>query len=95
MVNIPVAKVKNEAHTMTLISYGQVSPNRELMVAFKIQGKLEEGKLTMKPGVKFSKGQILYELDNLDAFYTLAARKSTLSNMIISALPDIENGLLL
>lgn len=90
IVNIPVKKVKNEAHAMNLVSYGQVSPNRELMIAFKIQGKLKHGEMVLKPGVKFSTGQILYELDNLDVFYTLAARKATLSNMIISALPDIE-----
>jgi hypothetical protein len=90
IVDVPVVSVKNDARTMTLVSYGQVSPNRELMVAFKIQGKLKKGALTMKPGVSFTKGQMLYELENLDAVYAFLARKAAFSNLLISAFPDIE-----
>jgi len=90
IVFVPVNKIVNKAHTLKLVSYGQVSPNREIMVAFKIQGKLKKGDLSMKPGVRFTTGQILYKLENLDAIYTLAARKSSLSNLIVVSLPDIE-----
>jgi multidrug efflux pump subunit AcrA (membrane-fusion protein) len=87
---LPVKKVSNKPHTISLTSYGQVMPNTELLVSFELQGKLKKGDINMKPGTNFRTGQILYTLDNEEAFYALAARKSSLSNLIISALPDIE-----
>lgn len=76
--------------TISLISYGQISPHTELLVSFEVQGKLEKGNLTMKPGVNFRKGQILYRINNEEAFYTLSARKSALANLVLNLMPDIE-----
>lgn len=90
VVFVPVRKVKNQLKKMTLISYGQITPNSEIIVSFEVQGKLEKGSATMKPGTSFRKGQILYKVNNEEAFYTLSARKSSLSNLVLNALPDIE-----
>ena len=87
---VAVSSVKNKTRTSNMTSYGQVTPNVELMIAFEVQGKLEKGKVVMKPGVNFSKGQLLYTLDREEAIYNLSARKSVLSNLILNALPDIE-----
>lgn len=87
---VPVRKVKNELKKMTLLSYGQISPNSEIIVSFEVQGKLEKGKQLMKPGTNFSKGQILYKVNSEEAFYSLSARKSSLANLVLNALPDIE-----
>jgi len=90
VVFVPVRKVKNQLQKMSLISYGQITPNSEIIVSFEVQGKLEKGYATMKPGTNFRKGQILYRVNNEEAFYTLSARKSSLSNLVLNALPDIE-----
>lgn len=87
---VPTRKVKNETRVMQLTSYGQISPVTEINVSFEVQGKLEKGFMLLKPGVKFSKGQLLYQVDNAEAFYTLSSRKSQFSNLILNALPDIE-----
>jgi hypothetical protein len=87
---VPVRKVKNKMRRITLVSYGQITPNAEIMISFEVQGKLEKGDITMKPGINFRKGQILFKLNNAEAFYTLSSRKSSLSNLILNALPDIE-----
>ena len=87
---VPIRKVKNSIQSVSLTSYGQVASNIELAVAFEVQGKLEKGAMTLKPGSSFRKGQRLYQVNNVEAKYTLAARKSTLSNLLLSAMPDIE-----
>jgi len=87
---VPVRKVKNSIQSVSLTSYGQVTSNIELAVSFEVQGKLEKGEMTLKPGSTFRKGQKLYQVNNIEAAYTLTARKSTLSNLILNAMPDIE-----
>ena len=87
---VPVREVKNTMRRLTLVSYGQITPNSEIMISFEVQGKLEKGDITMKPGTNFRKGQTLFKLNNAEAFYTLSSRKSSLSNLILNALPDIE-----
>jgi hypothetical protein len=89
---LPISVVKNQMRHLEIISYGQITPNSELIVSFEVQGKLQKGKSkkTLKPGVKFSKGEVLYSINNEEAFFALSARKSSLSNLILNALPDIE-----
>ena len=90
VVYLPVRTVENQPRTMTITSYGQVSPVTELIVSFEVQGKLQKGDIYLKPGTRFSKGQILYKIDNEEAFYSLSARKANLATLILNALPDIE-----
>lgn len=90
IVYVPVREVNNIVRLMPVTSYGQITPNTELIVSFEVQGKLIQGDKELKPGTKFSKGQMLYRVDNEEAFFSLSARKSALANLILSALPDIE-----
>lgn len=87
---VPVSTVKNSMRDLQLIAYGQISPNTELDISFEVQGKLEAGDLRLKPGASFKMNQLLYKVNEEEAFYTLSARKSQLSNLVIAALPDIE-----
>lgn len=89
-VYVPIRKVQNKMRTVSMESYGQVNPNAEINISFEVQGKLIRGAVTMKPGMKFRKGQLLYRLNNSDASYNLKARKSALTTIIVAALPDIE-----
>lgn len=89
---LPIREVKNELRHLEIISYGQITPNTELIVSFEVQGKLKRGdsKKMLKPGIKFSKGEVLYSVNSEEAFFALVARKSSLSNLILNTLPDIE-----
>jgi multidrug efflux pump subunit AcrA (membrane-fusion protein) len=87
---VPVSEVKNMSRNLQLISYGQITPNMELDVSFEVQGKLEKGDLQLKPGVKFKMNQLLFKVNEEEAFYTLSSRKAQLSNLIIGIMPDIE-----
>ena len=90
IVYVPITTVQNKMQKMSIVSYGQITPNTELIVSFEVQGKLIKGTNTLKPGVRFSKGDVLYKIDNEEAFYSLSARKVSLSNLVLNALPDIE-----
>lgn len=87
---LPISIVKNVSRNLDLISYGQVSPNTELDISFEVQGKLERGNITLKPGVKFRANQLLYKVNQEEAFYSLTSRKSQLANLVIGIMPDIE-----
>jgi len=89
-VYVPVRLVNNELKIIELESYGQVTPNSEINVSFEVQGKLERGNTIMKPGSKFRRGQILYRVDNSEAFYALSARKAALATIVLNCIPDIE-----
>lgn len=87
---IPVQIIKNETRTLKTNSYGQITPYTELDIAFEIQGKLEQGSRSLKPGTKFSFNDLLYKVDSEEMFFTLSARKAQLSNLLINILADIE-----
>lgn len=87
---VPILKVKNQEKTVQLSAYGQINPSLEFDISFEVQGKLEQGAKQLKAGMKFQKGQVLYTVNRDEAFYTLNARKTQLSNLIINALPDVE-----
>lgn len=87
---VPVRKVENKLQSLSLISYGRILPNAEVIVSMEVQGKLLKGDVTMKPGTNFRVGQILYKVDNEEAFYSLSAQKTSLTNLVIGTLPEIE-----
>ena len=79
-VHIPIKEVTNAPHHITLISYGQITPNIELNVAFEVQGKLEKGAIAVKPGTNFRKGQVLYRINNTEVSFSFEAKKASMSN---------------
>lgn len=90
VVYVPIRSVKNEIRTSEITSYGQISPIIEIDIAFEVQGRLQKGSITMKPGIRFSAGQVLYSVDVEETKQTLNARKIQFANLLIGAMPDIE-----
>ncbi len=89
-IYVPVHEVKNQLTLLSMQSYGQVTPNSEISISFEVQGKLERGNVTMKPGANFRKGQLLYKVDNREGYATFRSRMSSYSTLLLNALPDIE-----
>lgn len=87
---VPTSNVKNQLNEIQLVSYGQISPSLEVDVSFEVQGKLERGDLILKPGVKFKANQMLYKVNQEEAFYSLSSRKVQLANLVIAVMADIE-----
>ena len=87
---VPVVIVENTMRNFFLESYGQLNAGQTLDIAFEVSGKLKEGSLRMRPGVRFTKGQLLYEIDAAEAEFALNARKSSFISMLVQVLPDIK-----
>lgn len=87
---ISVRTIKNQERSLKISSYGQIVPFTELDIAFEISGRLQGGDLSMKPGTKFRKNDLLYKVGSEEMFYNLNARKEQLSRLVISILPDIS-----
>jgi hypothetical protein len=90
VVYVPIKLVKNILQEFKMSSYGQITPSIDLDMSFEVQGKLEYGKRVLKPGMNFSKGELLYKVNNEEAYYTLVARKSQFASQILNLLPDLE-----
>ena len=90
IVYLPVKKVTNFEHTLSLSSRGQVNPYASITLSPEVQGMLLKGNIEMKEGISFRKGDVLYRIDNQESFYSFAARRSSLVNIILNILPDIE-----
>jgi multidrug efflux pump subunit AcrA (membrane-fusion protein) len=89
-VYVPVIKVKNKMRNFQIESYGQLNAGQTLDIAFEVSGKLKEGSLRIRPGVKFSKGQLLFEVDAQEARFALSARKSSFITLLVQVMPDIR-----
>lgn len=83
-------QVKNVTKKYQISGYGEISSYNAVNLSSEVQGKLYKGAVDLKPGVKFSKGQLLFRIDDMEAQYTLRARKSTFINLIANLLPDIK-----
>lgn len=59
-------------------------------VAFAVAGKLEQGELRLEQGSSFRKGQLLYQINNKEAFAALNKVKMELASEIVRILPRIE-----
>lgn len=59
-------------------------------VAFAVAGKLEQGTLRLEQGSSFSKGQLLFQINNKEAFATLNKVKTELASQVVRLLPRIE-----
>lgn len=82
--------VKNQTHIAEITSYGQIKGATSFDLSSEVQGKLLQGNVRFKPGIKFTKGQVLCRVDNTDALYNLSARKASFITLIANALPDLR-----
>ena len=90
VVYVPVLEVENKMRNFFLESYGQLNAGQTLDIAFEVSGRLKEGSVRLRPGVRFTKGQLLFEVDAEEAKYALSARKSAFITLLVQVMPDIK-----
>lgn len=83
-------KITNSIETFQAIGYGEVNSYNSLDVYAEVQGKLSKGKIELKPGVKFRKGDLLFSINDVEARLNLRSRKSAYINLLALILPDIK-----
>ncbi len=89
--NLSATTVNNSEKEFKAMGYGNVSSFNSLDLISEVQGKLNQGKVNLKAGVKFRKGDLLYKIYDVEARYALRARKSGFINLIATILPDIKS----
>ncbi len=87
--HVEASKVINSAEDLMVSGYGTLSSYSVVDVAAEVQGKLHQGK-ALKPGIKFRKGDLLFRIDDVEARYSVRARKSSFINLLANMMPDIK-----
>lgn len=88
--HLDAATVLNVEENFEVSGYGTVSSFNTVDVSAEASGKMSAGKRSLKPGVKFKKGDLLFKIDDTELRYTLRSRKSTFINQLANLLPDIK-----
>jgi multidrug efflux pump subunit AcrA (membrane-fusion protein) len=86
---LQATEVKNAEENFSVFGYGTVSSFNAVDISCEVQGKLIQGK-TLKPGVKFKQGDLLFKVNDAEARYNIRSRKSGFINIIAQLLPDIK-----
>jgi len=89
--NLSAIQVQNIEKEFKAMGYGNVSSFNTVNLISEVQGKLSQGKVDLKAGMKFRKGDLLYKIYDVEARYALRARKSGFINLIANILPDIKS----
>ena len=87
---LSATQVKNVEEEFSVNAFGNVSSFRSVDVSSEVQGKLSKGKVELKPGVKFRKGDLLFSIYDVEARYNIRSRKSSFITLIANILPDIK-----
>lgn len=74
----------------TVDSYGRVENAQSLDLTSEVSGRMTQGNVRLKEGQSFSKGDLLFTIDNEEATLNLKAQKSNFLRDIAGILPDFK-----
>ncbi|MBT6808680.1 MAG: HlyD family efflux transporter periplasmic adaptor subunit [Flavobacteriales bacterium] len=87
IVSVQIANNSNQ--NSEIKSSGRVVSLNNITISSETSGKLE-GNFSIKKGVKFRKGSVLFKVKNTDMYLLLKAKKSKFMNLLSSNLADIK-----
>jgi len=90
VTHLDAATVLNVDENFEVSGYGTVSSFNTVDISAEAQGKMSAGKKSLKPGIKFKKGDLLFRIDDTELRYGIRSRKSSFINMLATLLPDIK-----
>ena len=82
--------VNYEEVQTSVISYGRVETAQSLDLLSEVSGRMYQGKVRMKEGQKFSKGTLLFYIDDEEAKLNLKSQKSNFLRDLAGIIPDIK-----
>jgi multidrug efflux pump subunit AcrA (membrane-fusion protein) len=92
-IKLPLAfvqDVSNSSMPLTIPASGRLTAKNKIELLSEVQGVLQYSEKEFKPGVRFSKGEVLYQLNNEEFSTNLLAQKSSFMNLIVSLMPDLR-----
>ena len=75
---------------LSIQTFGRVLAARNVTLSTEVQGTILEGSVPLKSGAQFTKGQVIFKIDDQQAQYSLRSLKAKFLNLVASALPDIK-----
>ena len=85
-----VEPVVNKEIPIVLTASGTLVAKRKIELYSEVQGVLKTMSKPFKPGVQFSRGQIILSLNSAEFYASLQAQKSSLFNLITAIMPDLR-----
>lgn len=82
--------VKNDIQEYQLTVNGEICDYPSSEISFTIDGVLVIGDSVLKPGMEFKKNQLLYRINNEQAFLQLTAKKIELAKLFASIVSQLE-----
>ncbi|MEN8227145.1 MAG: efflux RND transporter periplasmic adaptor subunit [Bacteroidota bacterium] len=86
---VKVEPVNYNTIRSTVSAPGRLASVAEVDIVAEASGKIEAGKIALKKGSGFSKGDVLFVVYPDEALLTLKARKSQYQNRLAGILPDL------
>lgn len=87
---VDVMEVRSGSATFPILIQGQLVAYDKIDIFSEVTGTLKGSRRPFKVGNRFSKGDVLLELDDEEARLTLLSQKSTFLNTIASLMPDLK-----
>lgn len=82
--------VKNTTIPLVIKANGRLTAKQKIEIYSEVQGIFKSSNTTFKPGVSYSKGQVLLSLDGREYYSSLIAQRSGLFDLITSIMPDLR-----
>lgn len=86
---VKVESVKYTSISSSISETGRLSSIAEIDIVAEASGKIEAGRVSLKKGASFSKGDVLFVVYPDEAILSLKARKSQYQNILASIIPDL------
>jgi len=86
---VRVDPVKYSSIPSSVVETGRLSSIAEIDIVAEASGKIESGKVSLKKGASFSKGDVLFVVYPDEAILALKARKSQYQNTLAGIIPDL------
>ncbi len=83
-------KVKYSDILTHVIAYGRVETAQSLDLLSEVSGRMYEGKVRLKEGQDFRKGDLLFYIDDTEASLSLKSQKSNFLRDLAAILPDLK-----
>jgi multidrug efflux pump subunit AcrA (membrane-fusion protein) len=85
-----VNSVENQEIPVIISANGNVVAKNRIEIFSEVQGVLNTSNKAFKPGVTYSKGQVLLSINSDEFYASLQSQKSNLYNLITAVLPDLR-----
>lgn len=87
---VQTKKVNYQTLQTDVVSYGRVQTAQTLDLLSEVSGRMYQGNVRLKEGERFSKGQLLFYIDDREPALNLKSQKSNFLRDLAGILPDLK-----